>query len=66
MPKNLKLECAVEVGDFLTVREDIASKVGNPAVQLTLSEGKQSTHLFLDENDARRLFNWLGLWLHGA
>jgi hypothetical protein len=70
MPADLKLPCALATAlmddlEFVTVEQYI-DQARHDLVWLAVTDvGADATSVYLDEERARALFNWLGAWLHG-
>jgi hypothetical protein len=64
---DLKLSCAAADPDDTKDSPDVMhiEHVGE-LVHINTKDGGAETLHFLDENRARELFNWLGVWLHGG
>lgn len=63
MPEPLSLMCFEIEGDTLHIQPDYAKNC--PVVSLTMRNHRDQEYAHtLDADDARTLFNWLGVWLH--
>ena len=60
MSKRIALTCKEASNDRLIVSAD------GKDVMLSTEACAQETLIILDEERARALFNWLGVWLHGG
>ena len=63
MSGPLRLSCVVKpISDWVRIED------GEPVkgLDLCVCEGATKCRVILDEDRARALFNWLGVWLHGG
>lgn len=64
VPKKLVLTCAAARSDTMTVDDDTIREGVRVAYVIVTEAGEGSARAALDEERARALFNWLGVWLH--
>lgn len=67
----LEFTCAQNSADTLEVRDDLASGVPGIMIEATCYDSSDpdelkvsTTHTYLIKDDARKLFAWLGVYLH--
>lgn len=60
--KNLTVECITSASDTLTMRRRDVDADGMVSVRMAVRD--QHSLVILSEEDARRMFNWLGVQLH--
>lgn len=59
--RQIQIECSVECSDELTVET-----LDRDTVRFIIAGFDTNKSVYMSEPEVRKLFNWLGVWLHGG